>query len=100
LEAGFNGYARYELQGRHLYDMSLHMNKLIDLNKPTKLSRARKPAYVGHQTGMLQNAVTKLGAKRNYTVGHFPQSIEFPALVAGCHRVAGQKSTYYEKTRT
>ena len=79
-------------------DMSLHMNKLIELNEIDQTVTVEAGMWGTKLEDLLQNAVTKLGAKRNYTVGHFPQSFEFSSVGGWVvTRGAGQNSTYYGK---
>lgn len=79
-------------------DMSLHMNKLVELNEIDQTVTVEAGMSGPRLEGLLQNAVEKLGAKRNYTVGHFPQSFEYSSVGGWVvTRGAGQNSTYYGK---
>ncbi|NLB71019.1 MAG: FAD-binding oxidoreductase [Chloroflexi bacterium] len=79
-------------------DMSVHMNKLVELNEIDHTVTVEAGMWGTQLEDLLQNAVTKLGAKRNYTVGHFPQSFEYSSVGGWVvTRGAGQNSTYYGK---
>lgn len=79
-------------------DMSIHMNRLIELNEIDHTVTVEAGMSGPQLEGLLQNAITKLGAKRNYTAGHFPQSFEYSSVGGWVvTRGAGQNSTYYGK---
>ena len=79
-------------------DMSIHMNKLVKLNEIDQTVTVEAGMSGPKLEDLLQNAVAKLGAKRNYTVGHFPQSFEYSSVGGWIvTRGAGQNSTYYGK---
>lgn len=82
-------------------DMSLHMNKLIELNETDQTVTVEAGMWGTKLEDLLQNAVTKLGAKRNYTVGHFPSPSNSQALVAGLSPVGlGKIPLTMAKSRT
>lgn len=79
-------------------DMSVHMNRLVTLNEIDQTVTVEAGMWGPKLEDLLQNAVEKLGAKRNYTVGHFPQSFEYSSVGGWVvTRGAGQNSTYYGK---
>ena len=79
-------------------DMSVHMNRLVELNEIDQTVTVEAGMWGTQLEDLLQNAVSKLGAKRNYTVGHFPQSFEYSSVGGWVvTRGAGQNSTYYGK---
>ncbi len=79
-------------------DMSVHLNKVVELNEINQTITVEAGMWGPKLEDLLQNAVTKLGAKRNYTVGHFPQSFEYSSVGGWVvTRGAGQNSTYYGK---
>jgi len=79
-------------------DMSVHMNRLVSLNEIDQTVTVEAGMWGPKLEDLLQNAVEKLGAKRNYTVGHFPQSFEYSSVGGWVvTRGAGQNSTYYGK---
>ena len=76
--------------------MNTHLNNIIELNETNQTVRVQAgimgPAY----ETMLNNAVEKLGARRRYTGGHFPQSFEFSSVGGWIVTLgSGQASTYY-----
>ena len=79
-------------------DMSVHMNRLVELNVIDQTVTVEAGMWGTQLEDLLQNAVEKLGAKRNYTVGNFPQSFEYSSVGGWVvTRGAGQNSTYYGK---
>jgi len=79
-------------------DMSVHMNRLVTLNEIDQTVTVEAGMWGTQLEDLLQNAVEKLGAERNYTVGHFPQSFEYSSVGGWVvTRGAGQNSTYYGK---
>jgi len=79
-------------------DMSVHMNRLVKLNEIDQTVTVEAGMWGTQLEDLLQNAVEKLGARRNYTVGHFPQSFEYSSVGGWVvTRGAGQNSTYYGK---
>ncbi|MHC1739527.1 MAG: FAD-binding oxidoreductase [Anaerolineaceae bacterium] len=79
-------------------DMSVHMNKLVSFNEMDQTITVEAGMSGPALEDLLNHAPEKLGAKRRYTCGHFPQSFEF-STVGGwvVTRGAGQNSTYYGK---
>ncbi len=79
-------------------DMSVHMNRLVELNEIDQTVTVEAGMWGPKLEDLLQNAVEKLGARRNYTVGHFPQSFEYSSVGGWVvTRGAGQNSTYFGK---
>lgn len=79
-------------------DMSVHMNNVVELNEINQTITVEAGMWGTKLEDLLQNAIAKLGAKRNYTVGHFPQSFEYSSVGGWVvTRGAGQNSTYYGK---
>ena len=79
-------------------DMCAHMNKVLSVNEVNQTVTVQ-PGIMGPELErILNNAPQELGAKKRYTVGHFPQSFEH-STVGGwvVTRGAGQNSTYYGK---
>lgn len=86
------------VKGGICLDMSVHMNRLVKLNEIDQTVTVEAGMWGPQLEDLLQNAVLKLGAKRNYTVGHFPQSFEYSSVGGWVvTRGAGQNSTYYGK---
>ena len=79
-------------------DMSVHMNKVVRFNEVDQTITVEAGMSGPVLEDLLNHAPEKLGAKRRYTCGHFPQSFEF-STVGGwvVTRGAGQNSTYYGK---
>lgn len=85
-------------QGGICVDMSAHMNRLVEFNETDQTVTVEAGMWGPQLEDLLQNAVEKLGAKRAYTVGHFPQSFEYSSVGGWVvTRGAGQNSTYYGK---
>jgi alkyldihydroxyacetonephosphate synthase len=86
------------VKGGVCLDMCVHMNKVISINEVNQTVTVQ-PGIMGPELErILNNAPETLKIKRNYTVGHFPQSFEH-SCVGGwvVTRGAGQNSTYYGK---
>ena len=79
-------------------DLSVHMNRLVEFNE-TDQTITVQPGMTGPELEeLLNNAPERLGAKRRYTCGHFPQSFEYSSVGGWVvTRGAGQNSTYYGK---
>jgi len=79
-------------------DMSVHMNKVISINEIDQTITVEAGMTGPQLEDYLNNAPEKLGAKRRYTAGHFPQSFEYSSVGGWVvTRGAGQNSTYYGK---
>jgi alkyldihydroxyacetonephosphate synthase len=86
------------VKGGVCLDMCAHMNKVLSINEVNQTVTVQ-PGIMGPELERILNSAPKtLGAKRRYTVGHFPQSFEH-STVGGwvVTRGAGQNSTYYGK---
>lgn len=79
-------------------DMCAHMNRVLSINEVNQTVTVQ-PGIMGPELEqILNNAPKGLGAKKRYTVGHFPQSFEHSAVGGWVvTRGAGQNSTYYGK---
>ncbi|HRT81820.1 MAG TPA: FAD-binding oxidoreductase [Oscillospiraceae bacterium] len=79
-------------------DLRKHFNKVIAFSENNQTITVESGMSGPQLEEVLNNAVEKLGAKRAYTCGHFPQSFEY-SCVGGwvVTRGAGQNSTYYGK---
>jgi len=79
-------------------DMSKHMNKVVKFNEIDQTITVQAGMTGPQLEDILNNAQTKLNAKRAYTCGHFPQSFEYSSVGGWVvTRGAGQNSTYYGK---
>ncbi|HRZ28594.1 MAG TPA: FAD-binding oxidoreductase, partial [Spirochaetota bacterium] len=75
---------------------STHMYKLVELNELDQTATVQAgmmgPAY----EELLNNAPEKLGAKKRYTCGHYPQSFEYSSVGGWIVTLgSGQSSSYY-----
>lgn len=86
------------VKGGIALDMSRHMNRMVSFNEIDQTITV-EPGMTGPQLEeLLNHAPERLGAKRRYTCGHFPQSFEFSSVGGWVvTRGAGQNSTYYGK---
>ncbi len=86
------------VKGGICLDMNAHMNEVVGINE-TDQTVTVQPGIMGPELErILNNAPKTLGAKRRYTVGHFPQSFEHSSVGGWVvTRGAGQNSTYYGK---
>ena len=79
-------------------DMSIHMNKVVSFNEIDQTITVEAGMTGPQLEDILNHAPEKLGAKRAYTCGHFPQSFEYSSVGGWVvTRGAGQNSTYYGK---
>lgn len=79
-------------------DMSIHMNQVVHFNEIDQTITVQAGMTGPVLEDLLNHAPEKLGAKRRYTCGHFPQSFEFSSVGGWVvTRGAGQNSTYYGK---
>lgn len=86
------------VKGGIAIDMSRHMNRLVRFNEIDQTITVEAGMTGPQLEELLNNAPEKLGAKRRYTCGHFPQSFEFSSVGGWVvTRGAGQNSTYYGK---
>jgi len=79
-------------------DMSVHMNQIVSFNETDQTITVQAGMTGPQLEDILNHAPEKLGAKRPYTCGHFPQSFEYSSVGGWVvTRGAGQNSTYYGK---
>ncbi|MDR1465804.1 MAG: FAD-binding oxidoreductase [Oscillospiraceae bacterium] len=77
-------------------DMRLRFNKVVRFNEEDQLITVEAGMSGPKLEEILQNAPKVLGAKRAYTLGHFPQSFEHSSVGGWIvTRGSGQNSTYY-----
>ena len=86
------------VKGGVCLDMNAHMNRVISINEIDQTVTVQ-PSIMGPDLERILNGAPQtLGAKRRYTVGHFPQSFEHSSVGGWVvTRGAGQNSTYYGK---
>ncbi len=76
--------------------MNTHMNKIVRLNELNQTVTVQAGIMGPALEDALNRAVETLGAKRNYTCGHFPQSFEYSSAGGWVATLgSGQSSTYY-----
>ena len=86
------------VKGGIAIDMSKHMNKVVKFNEIDQTITVQAGMTGPQLEEILNNAPARLGAKRAYTCGHFPQSFEYSSVGGWVvTRGAGQNSTYYGK---
>lgn len=79
-------------------DMRPHFNKVISFSENNQTITVEAGMSGPKLEEILNSAVNKLGAKRAYTCGHFPQSFEYSSVGGwAVTRGAGQNSSYYGK---
>ncbi|HOO70736.1 MAG TPA: FAD-binding oxidoreductase [Spirochaetota bacterium] len=76
--------------------LSTHMNRLVEFNELNQTATVQAgmlgPAY----EDLLNSAPEKLGARRRYTCGHYPQSFEYSSVGGWVVTLgSGQASSYY-----
>lgn len=77
-------------------DMRRRFNKVIAFNEVDQTITVQAGMSGPQLEGALNDAVSRFGAKRAYTCGHFPQSFEYSSVGGWVvTRGAGQNSTYY-----
>ena len=86
------------VRGGITLDMSTYMKHVISFSEIDQTITV-EPGLAGPELEeLLNHAPEKLGAKRRYTCGHFPQSFEYSSVGGWVvTRGAGQNSTYYGK---
>ncbi len=79
-------------------DMTRHMNRILDFNELDQTITVEAGIYGPALEDIINHAPERLGAKKAYTAGHFPQSFEY-STVGGwvVTKGAGQNSTYFGK---
>jgi alkyldihydroxyacetonephosphate synthase len=76
--------------------MNTHMNKVVEFNETNQSITVEAGMMGPDYEKLLNQAETKLGAKRAYTGGHFPQSFEFSSVGGWVVTLgSGQQSSYY-----
>ncbi len=76
--------------------MNTHMNKIVKLNEANQTVTVQAGIMGPALEDALNRATETLGAKRNYTCGHFPQSFEYSSAGGWVVTLgSGQSSTYY-----
>ncbi|MDR3312948.1 MAG: FAD-binding oxidoreductase [Oscillospiraceae bacterium] len=77
-------------------DMRLNFNKVVSFNEADQMITVEAGMSGPALEDWLNNAPEKLGAKRRYTLGHFPQSFEHSSVGGWVvTHGSGQNSTYY-----
>ena len=77
-------------------DMRLRFNKVINFNETDQLVTVQSGISGPELERALNDASVKFGAKRAYTLGHFPQSFEYSSVGGWVvTHGSGQNSTYY-----
>ena len=77
-------------------DMTTHMKRILDFNEINQTLKVEPGIYGPELEEILNNAIDRLQATRNYTCGHFPQSFEFSTVGGWIAALgSGQQSTYY-----
>ena len=77
-------------------DMRRNFNKVLSFNETDQTITVQAGMSGPDLEKTLNNAPDLLGAKRQYTCGHFPQSFEYSSVGGWTvTRGAGQNSTYY-----
>lgn len=76
--------------------MNTHMNRIVSINEVDQTVTVQPGMMGPDYEDMLNHAPKKLGTKRKYTGGHFPQSFEFSSVGGWIAALgSGQQSTYY-----
>ena len=76
--------------------LSTHMNAVVRLSEDNQTVTAQAGILGPALEEALNNAPERLGAKRRYTCGHFPQSFEYSSAGGWVATLgSGQSSTYY-----
>lgn len=84
------------VKGGVTLDMRVHMNKVVSFNETNQTITVQAGMMGPVLETVLNEAPSKLGAKKAYTCGHFPQSFEYSSVGGWVvTRGAGQNSTYY-----
>ena len=76
--------------------MSTHMNKMTGFNEENQTITVQPGMMGPFYEDLLNNAPEKLGTKKRYTGGHFPQSFEYSSVGGWVVTLgSGQASSYY-----
>lgn len=86
------------IKGGVQLDMRVHMKRVLNLNEINQTVTVEPGIDGPTLEAALNHSKEIFGTKRNFTLGHFPQSFEY-SVVGGwvVTRGAGQNSTYYGK---
>lgn len=86
------------VKGGITLDMRRNFNKVISFSEHNQTITVEAGMSGPKLEETLNNAISTLGAKRDYTCGHFPQSFEYSSVGGwAVTRGAGQNSSYYGK---
>jgi alkyldihydroxyacetonephosphate synthase len=86
------------MKGGVSLDLAVNFNKVISFNEKNQTITVESGIQGPQLEEVLNNAQERLGAKRKYTCGHFPQSFEYSGVGGWVvTRGAGQNSSYYGK---
>ena len=86
------------MRGGLSIDMSAHLNRVLAFDEVNQSVTVEAGMLGPALEEALAEAPSRFGAKRPYTVGHFPQSFEYSSVGGWVvTRGAGQNSTYYGK---
>ncbi|MCL2853945.1 MAG: FAD-binding oxidoreductase, partial [Defluviitaleaceae bacterium] len=84
------------MKGGVSLDMRLRFNKVIHFNEIDQLITVQAGINGPDLEQALNDAAARFGAKRAYTLGHFPQSFEYSSVGGWVvTHGSGQNSTYY-----
>lgn len=84
------------VKGGVTLDMRTHMKRVVGFNETNQTITVEAGMMGPDLEAHLNEAPKRLGAKRAYTCGHFPQSFEYSSVGGWVvTRGAGQNSTYY-----
>ncbi len=76
--------------------MSTHMNKMIGVNEENQTITVQPGMMGPFYEDLLNHAPEKLGTKKRYTGGHYPQSFEYSSVGGWVVTLgSGQASSYY-----
>ncbi len=79
-------------------DLAVNFNKVVSFNEKNQTITVESGMQGPELERVLNNAPELLGASRQYTCGHFPQSFEYSGVGGWVvTRGAGQNSSYYGK---
>jgi alkyldihydroxyacetonephosphate synthase len=86
------------VRGGVCLDMGRYMNRVVSFNETDQTITVQAGMAGPELEAVLNAAPEKLGARRRYTCGHFPQSFLYSSVGGWVvTRGAGQNSTYYGK---
>lgn len=86
------------MKGGITLDLAVNFNKVISFNEKNQTITVESGMQGPQLEEVLNQAPERLGAKKRYTCGHFPQSFEYSGVGGWVvTRGAGQNSSYYGK---